>query len=106
MTTHDSTTQNVSDPSDPVPEGDLNRRHSWSELRETGVLWWVNRSIHIFGWVIIVATDDETDEVVDVYPARTEWRGFDYDAEERGHRRLTAWMRRAGEALKQEVDRD
>lgn len=90
-------------PSNAVTPG-VNRRHSWGQFREAGMLWTTNRVLHIFGWAIVVATN-ESDEVVEVYPVRTEWRGFSAEANERGHLRVAAWMAAAGDALQEETNR-
>ena len=51
-------------------------RIGWGEFSATGMLWWVNRILHTFGFRIVVARDEDTDDVVDVYPARVECFGF------------------------------
>lgn len=51
------------------------KRKSWQEFRATGMLWWVNRALHLFGWAIVVEVDD-AGEVADAYPARVKFRGF------------------------------
>jgi len=92
------------EPSDPVEPG-TNRRHSWDQFREAGMLWAINRVLHIFGWAIVVSTDDETGETLGAFPVRTEWRGFPPDREELGYRRTSNWMKRAGPALAEEASR-
>ncbi len=89
----------------PVAEG-TNRRHTWDEFREAGLLWWANRALHVFGWAIVVSTDDETGEYREAYPVRTEWRGFPRDREELGYRRVSKWMKRAAVALDDEAGRE
>ena len=61
---------------------------SWEEFQETGMLWWVNRILHLFGWCIVVEMD-EKGKVGKAYPARCNYRGFPRDAEESGFARLT-----------------
>lgn len=61
-------------------------RRTWEEFREAGLLWWVNRILHIFGWAICY---DYEGPVVEVYPAHCRFRGFSEDSETRGHLRLT-----------------
>ena len=57
---------------------------TWTEFSNCGMLWFVNRILHVFGWVI-VCEYDESDIVTLVYPARTTWFGFpeEVDAEKR-----------------------
>lgn len=63
-------------------------RKSWDEFREAGLLWWVNRILHLFGWAITVIIDDNG-KVIDCYPAHCKYRGFSTDSEEGGFRKLT-----------------
>ena len=32
---------------------------SWQEFRETGLFWFVNSILHVFGWVLVVDVDNE-----------------------------------------------
>lgn len=88
----------------PVEPG-TNRRHSWTEFREAGMLWFVNRMLHVFGWALVVEVDDATDELRGAFPVRTEWRGFTPDREELGHTRVSEWMAKAGSAIAEETKR-
>jgi len=92
------------EPSEPVEPG-TNRRHTWDQFREAGMLWTINRVLHIFGWCVVVSTDDETGETLGAFPVRTGWRGFTREREERGYRRVTAWMKAAGSAVAEETER-
>lgn len=61
---------------------------SWKEFADSKLLWWVNRSLHLFGWVIVL------EECVDgsiktAYPAKTKFRGFSEAVEEEGFETLT-----------------
>lgn len=67
---------------------DMIEQRTWDEFREAGLLWWVNRILHIFGWVICCREDDEG-HAVEVYPAHCHFRGFSQDVETRGYLRLT-----------------
>lgn len=71
---------------------------SWGEFTNAGLLWWVNRSLHLFGWAIVREEDD--DGVIQrVYPARCRVRGFSPDAEDRGFERLTRHIAEHAEQL-------
>lgn len=54
----------------------------WNEFRKAGLLWWVNRILHTFGWAIICETDDVTGNVVNAYPMRVDYFGFDAETDE------------------------
>jgi len=64
---------------------------SWQEFREAGLLWWVNRSLHLFGWALAVE-QDQNGRLVNAYPVRCKFRGFGEDSETRGFRRLTQYL--------------
>ena len=50
---------------------------SWEEFRKNGLLLFINQILHIFGWAIVFEYDDETQNLIKVYPARVKFRGFD-----------------------------
>ena len=77
---------------------------SWQEFQETGLLWWVNRGPHLFGWAIVLETDGAT--VVTAYPARVPYRGFDRADEEDGFRRVSRYMERESKVIREEADRE
>lgn len=63
---------------------------AWTTFRNAGLLWWVNRGLHLFGWSIFVECDDRTGKVTAAYPGRSSYRGFTSESEERGFQRLSA----------------
>lgn len=64
-------------------------KRTWEEFRAAGLLWWVNRVLHLFGWVVVVNVELDG-KISDVYPARCKFRGFDTQSETEGFRQLTA----------------
>ena len=68
------------------------RSAEWNTFREAGMLWLVNRLLHVFGWTITVSMNDETGAVVGVYPERVKYCGFARDREELGYERVTKYM--------------
>lgn len=61
---------------------------SWKELQDAGLLWWINRTLHLFGWAIVF--DVESDgTIIAVYPARVRFRGFPEADENEGWTKLT-----------------
>ena len=50
-------------------------KKTWKEFQECKLLWWVNRSLHIFGWAIVVE-EQEDGTISNCYPARVVYRGF------------------------------
>ena len=63
-------------------------KKSWEEFRLSGMLWFINRIIHIFGWAIVISYD-ENENVVGAYPARVSYRGFDEKTEDQNFFRIT-----------------
>jgi len=72
---------------------------TWEQFRETGLLWWINRTLHLFGWVIVcelnsdLASDRNGEQVLRVYPARCRYRGFREESEDRGFRKLSRYLK-------------
>ena len=81
---------------------DMIERKTWEEFREVGLLWWVNRIIHIFGWAIVVEIDEA--KVLACYPARVKFRGFDPASESEGFIALTNRMAQDSTQLKEEAN--
>ena len=65
-------------------------KKSWDEFWDTGLLWFINMILHMFGWAIVLEVDDGT--VVDAYPARVTFRGFGAESIENGYRKVSKWM--------------
>lgn len=63
------------------------KKESWKHFSNLGLLWYVNRLLHFFGWTIVLV--QENGEVVDAYPAKTDARGFSEKSEERGYDRIS-----------------
>lgn len=63
-------------------------RRSWEEFRGAGLLWWINRLLHTFGWVIVAEVQPDG-RVTDMYPARTKFRGFSASVESEGFQALS-----------------
>lgn len=76
-------------------------RKTWEEFRNSRLLWWVNRSLHLFGWAIVL--DIEGDKVTDVYPARVKFRGFSEANETEGFIGLTEHLKTTIDELTAEV---
>lgn len=72
---------------------------TWEEFREAGLLWFINRIIHVFGWVIV--WDDEKKVM---YPAHTIFRGFGPATEDKGFANVTKMMMSNIDRIKQAFD--
>lgn len=78
---------------------------SWDEFRKAGLMWWVNRQLHLFGWALCVDVNpDDPEKTLRAYPVKTTFRGFCADAEERGFKALTAYIETTGADLRTVTD--
>lgn len=68
-------------------------RKDWKEFRETGLFHFVNSFLHMFGWAIVVAVEEDG-TVSAVYPARTDFRGFSVESNDKAYARVTAFMQK------------
>lgn len=86
-------------------------KKSWEEFRATGLLWWINTTLHLFGWAIVVEVELDqdrkpTDKISQVYPARVKFRGFDAPSTEQGYITLTDYLKQNIAELSAEVAED
>lgn len=67
-------------------------KREWKEFRESGLLWFINTILHLFGWAICF--EPETGEA---YPSRCLFRGFDAKSNDEGYEKVT-------EHIKENID--
>jgi hypothetical protein len=77
-------------------------RKTWDEFRETGLTLIINQILHIFGWAIVY--DVEDDKVVNCYPARTKFRGFEGGSISKAYIKVSQWMKNNAEELLKEAE--
>ena len=58
------------------------------EFRESGLLWFINTTLHMFGWAIVWNPD--TDEI---YPARVKFRGFAEENNTAGYQKVSKYLK-------------
>ena len=75
-------------------------KKTWKEFMDCGLLWWVNRMLHLFGWAIVV---EEGGVISHAYPARVKFRGFEPDVEDAGFIKLTKHLKTTVKALEKEA---
>ncbi len=66
-------------------------KRSWQEFRDSGLLWFINTILHVFGWAIVIEIDE--DNVIDVYPARVSFRGFDEKRNDKGYYQVSKYLK-------------
>lgn len=74
----------------------------WKTFQESGLLWWTNRMLHLFGWAIVLVQEKDG-SISSAYPARCAFRGFAQDQEEEGFIRLTGYLDREHNELMREA---
>lgn len=75
-------------------------KRTWKEFRESGLLWWINMILHTLGWAICLQMKDG--EVINAYPARVKFRGFDNKNNTEGYIKVSEYMRLNAEELLKE----
>jgi hypothetical protein len=68
-------------------------RRDWKELKDSGLLWFVNRTLHLFGYAIVFDVDDETKEIKEVYFARCKFRGFSEKSDTKGFKNMYKYLK-------------
>lgn len=74
----------------------------WGKFQNTGLLWWINRGLHLFGWVVVIEIDTGGN-ITSAYPTRTPYRGFDRTDEEAGFLKVTEYLEQHAKELKEEI---
>lgn len=77
-------------------------KKSWDEFRDSGLLWFINTILHMFGWAIVVEVDDGA--VIGAYPARVTFRGFGAESTENGYRKVSKYMAENAAELLEEAE--
>lgn len=77
------------------------RKQSWETFKDNGLLWWINTILHIFGWAIVYDYDDDN-RIINVYPARVSYRGFDEKTTKKGFKKISKYMRNNAKQLYKE----
>jgi len=68
---------------------------TWEEFRSAKLLWFINQTLHLFGWAIVYEFGDEHNKelITRVYPARVKFRGFDTKNNSAGYKGLSEYIK-------------
>ena len=77
-------------------------KRTWKEFQDNKLLWWVNKTLHLFGWAIVLEVDDDYN-IKDVYPARVSHRGFDTITDKLGYSALSKYLKDNADTLYKEA---
>lgn len=73
----------------------------WKEFRDSGLLWWINMILHTFGWSIVVDVEEDG-TIINAYPARVKYRGFDSKYNSIGYMQVSEYLNKESESLLKE----
>ena len=80
------------------------KKKSWKDFKDSGMLWWTNRILHLFGWAIVFSYRNENDEdPAEIYPARCKFRGFSEKVEGEGFKAVSAYLKNNIDALEADL---
>ena len=65
----------------------------WNEFKDSGLLWWVNSQLRLFGMSIYFKYDENGD-IVSAYPARCKSRGFREEENINGYVQVTDFIQK------------
>jgi len=74
-------------------------RKTGKEFRESGLLWFINTTLHMFGWAI--CWNPENDEI---YTARAKFRGFDNENNTQGYIKVSKYLKENIDELLKEAN--
>lgn len=80
---------------------DMIESKSWQEFKQAGLLWWVNMILHTFGWAICLDINEDGN-VVNVFPARVKFRGFNEKTNTEGYIKVSEYLKENADILTQE----
>jgi hypothetical protein len=64
----------------------------WNDFRQTGLLVFVNMFLHIFGWAITLKIDTDTKEILEVYPQRVKYKGYDVETIDEAYKKVKSFF--------------
>jgi len=85
-----------------MAENNMIERKTWGEFRDLGLLWFINRTLHLFGWALVFDYD-ENKVLKEVYPTRCKFRGFSEKNESEGFIKVTKYLKENIEILEKET---
>lgn len=76
-------------------------KKDWKEFKDSGLLWWINTLLHTLGWAIVFEYD-KNKNIINVFPARVKFRGFDEKTNEEGYIKVSKFINENSEELLEE----
>ena len=75
------------------------REISGKEFRDSGALWFINQTLHLFGMAVTWSPD--TDELI---PAIVRFRGFKEELNDEGYKKLSNYLKDNIDKIEQECE--
>lgn len=70
---------------------DNEQNNKWQKFCDSGLMWWINRQLHLFGWAIYRDLDEQGN-IISIYPDQCDYKGFTEELEEKGFSKLTNYL--------------
>ena len=77
-------------------------KKTWEEFSKTGLVLIINQTLHIFGWCIVQEVS-ESGKILNVFPARVKFRGFDNKDVTEAYGKITKYMKENAKELSEEI---
>ena len=77
----------------------------WSDFRKSGMLWFINQTLQLFGWSIVIEISEDG-QVYRAYPARVKYRGFSEQCNDAGYAAVTKYLKDNIDSLENDVKED
>lgn len=81
---------------------------SWNEFQKTGLFWFINSLLHVFGWALVYEFDGKIGadgfNISRVYPARVRYRGFSPDVQAEAHKMIAQYVEQNAQDLREETE--
>lgn len=74
---------------------------AWANFRNTGLLWFINRMLHV--WGIAIEYEMDGDRVISVRPELVDYLGFDRETEVSGFLKLRGYTALVGKELFEDI---
>lgn len=82
--------------------GKMVKEKAWKDFRNSGLLWWINMNLHVFGWAICYEIEKDG-SISKVYPVRVKFRGFGEKNNTEGYMRVSNYMAKESKKLLEEA---
>nr|DAZ34456.1 MAG TPA: hypothetical protein [Caudoviricetes sp.] len=67
------------------------KRISLEDFRNSGMLWYINQQLHLFGMALVMEFDEQG-KPTSLYPTRCKFRGFPNEVSDKGYKNLTQYL--------------